>query len=166
MPGDVIIALKTAQHDLGEITPEGFFARGARNPTSGERNPVFLHSDSSLVELSKQAATKASFAAVTTAKGERQPKIVTGIIVTGDIFIASEQKKNELRKRFAADAVEMEGAAVSQVCYQQGVPLVVLRSLSDKADQNARPDTRRFYETASRNSAELVFQLVGLLKQF
>ena len=98
-----------------------------------------------------------------TSKGDRKPSVVTGVIVTGDIFVASKKKKNELRELFSADAVEMEGAAVAQVCYQQGVPIVVFRSLSDTADQNAYTDLKRFYKTAARNSAELVFKLAGLL---
>ena len=163
LPGDVIIAGKLAQHDLGDFLTGGFSAKGVRNPTNGKRNPVFFPSDSVLVELSQQAATNTVFATVKTTKGERRPNVITGVIVTGDIFVGSEEKKQELRKRFSADAVEMEGAAVAQVCHQQGVPLVVLRSLSDQADRNAQADARRFYRTAARNSAELVFQLVGLL---
>lgn len=165
LPGDVIIARKTAQHDLGDFTTKGFSPKRVRNPMNGKYNPVFFFSDSTLVGFSQQAAVNADFVPVTTSMNERQPSVVTGVIVTGDIFVASEEKNNELRKRFSADAVEMEGAAVAQVCYQQGVPFVVLRSLSDKADQNARSDARRFYKTAARNSAELVFQLVGLLSE-
>ena len=165
LPGDVIIAEKVAQHDLGEFTTNGFVAKGFRNPVDGKRNPVFFPSDSTLVKLSQQAATNAEFAPVKTIKGERQPKSITGIIVTGDIFVASDKKKKELRKRFSADAVEMEGAAVAQICYQQGVPLVVVRSLSDTADRNAQAEVKMFYRTAARNSAELVFRLVGLLSK-
>jgi adenosylhomocysteine nucleosidase len=165
LPGDVVIALKTAQHDLGAFTIKGFFPSAVRNPVNNKRNPVFFPSDSNLVRLTQQAAKSVDFTPLNTSKGERKPNIVTGVIITGDAFIASETKKNELRKLFSADAVEMEGGAVAQVCYQQDVPFIILRSLSDTADQNAYMDMTKFYKAAARNSAELVFKLVELLSK-
>lgn len=98
-------------------------------------------------------------------KGEkRKPQVITGIIVTGDAFIASAEKKNQLWKDFRADAVEMEGASVAQICYQQNVPLIVIRSISDTADETASKDFNAFYRIASKNSAELVMFIVKLLR--
>jgi adenosylhomocysteine nucleosidase len=73
-------------------------------------------------------------------------------------------KKEALRKEFKADATEMEGAAVAQVCGQWRVPCLVLRSLSDDAGATAREDVRRFEKTAAQNSALLVAGIVARLE--
>ena len=59
----------------------------------------------------------------------------------------------------------MEGAAVAQVCYQQRVPFIVVRSLSDNADETAIRDVRKFYKTAARNSATLTQSLLKKLSE-
>jgi adenosylhomocysteine nucleosidase len=57
----------------------------------------------------------------------------------------------------------MEGAAVAQACWQQRVPFVVIRSMSDKAGNNAYMDLQSFYHIAARNSANLVMNMVEML---
>ncbi|MEE4311121.1 MAG: 5'-methylthioadenosine/adenosylhomocysteine nucleosidase [candidate division KSB1 bacterium] len=160
LPGDIVIAEALAQHDLGDIFDRGFIAEGAPDPVNGGRNPVFIASDSALVMLALGAADSLALAGIA-GSTERAPSVVKGKIVTGDVFVASDSVRKRLRDRFGADAVEMEGAAVAQVCRQQRVPFVVIRSLSDNADQSAASDLRRFYETAANNSAELVCGLVS-----
>ena len=85
------------------------------------------------------------------------------MIVTGDVFVASPVKSAELQVKFKADAVEMEGGAVSQVCAQQGVPCLVIRSLSDRADAAANLDFEKFFRTAATNSAHLSEAILGQL---
>ncbi len=69
----------------------------------------------------------------------------------------------ELRKKLGADAVEMEGAAVAQLCYQRRIGYLVIRSISDNADEGAVLDKQTFYIMAAKNSSSLVAELVGLL---
>ncbi len=92
--------------------------------------------------------------------GERLPTVTTGLIATGDAFITSTPKKGELRENLSAAAVEMEGAAVAQICYQFGVPCLVIRALSDKSDENAMQDFERFYPVAARNANRLVLEIL------
>ncbi|MHC4357167.1 MAG: 5'-methylthioadenosine/adenosylhomocysteine nucleosidase [Planctomycetota bacterium] len=152
-PGDIVIAEKTAHHDMGTFWPEGLFCKGVKSRLDGFENPVFFPADQELVRLAQRAANQAGLESIRTLKGRRKPRIVRGVIVTGDSFIASTQKCAELRKKLEADAVEMEGAAVAQICYQREIPCLVIRSISDNAD----------YIMAARNSASLVAELVGLL---
>ena len=159
--GDVVIAEKTAQHDLGTLTPAGLRNEGVRNPVTGEHNPVFFPADERLLELAQRAGQKVKFEKIETDAGERTPKVVKGIVVTGDIFVSSTAKCIELRDRLGADAVEMEGAAVAQICYQHNVPCLVIRSISDKADEKSIDDMQRFLYTAAKNSATLVAEMVG-----
>jgi len=161
-PGDIVIAEKTAQHDSGTLWPDGFEYRGARNPFDGWRNPVFFPADERLLKLAQRAAEKVELETLKTSIGERAPEIVKGVVVTGDVFVASPEKCIELRNELEADAVEMEGAAVAQICYQQRIPCLVIRSISDKADEKAREDLGMFHTMAAKNSASLVAGIVML----
>jgi adenosylhomocysteine nucleosidase len=162
-PGDIVIAEKTAHHDMGTVWPEGLFQKGVKNRFDGEENPVFFPADRILVDFAQQAADRAALERIETVEGERAPRIIKGVIVTGDAFIASADKCAELRKKLEADAVEMEGAAVAQICYQRGIGHLVIRSISDNADEGAVLDKQMFYILAARNSADLVADIVGLI---
>jgi adenosylhomocysteine nucleosidase len=160
MPGDIVVGERTAQHDLVVVTDEGRERFGVGNPVNGKRNPVFISGDSTLIALADRAAGLVSLDTLTTSIGTRAPRVVRGTIVTGDAFVASSTEKRALREDLGADAVEMEGAAVAQVCYQHGVPCLVIRSISDHADAGASDDLERFYQMAARNSAALVREIV------
>ncbi|MFH1718301.1 MAG: 5'-methylthioadenosine/adenosylhomocysteine nucleosidase [Planctomycetota bacterium] len=162
-PGDIVIAERTAHHDMGTVWPEGLFFRGVKSPLDGFENPVFFHADEELVEVAQRAAQQINLGQIRLLTGERTPRIITGVVVTGDAFIASTEKCKELRKRLEADAVEMEGAAVAQICYQRQISHIVIRSISDNADEGAVLDKQTFYIMAVRNSAALVAEIVGLM---
>ncbi len=159
-PGDIVIAAETAHHDMGVLTPQSFDYRGAMNPLDGLRNPVFLPADERLLELAEKAAGQLKLEMIETTAGERLPKIIKGIVVTGDVFVASPEKCAELRQQLGADAVEMEGAAVAQICYQRRIPHLVIRSISDKADEGAVLDKQLFQMAAAKNSASLVTEII------
>ena len=162
-PGDIVIAEKTAHHDMGTIWPEGLFHKGMKNRLDGWENPVFFDADERLLRLAERAAEQVELSSIQIISGQRTPKVVKGIVVTGDAFIASTDKCIELRKKLGADAVEMEGAAVAQLCYQRGIGYLVIRSISDNADEGAVLDKQTFYIMAAKNSSSLVIELVGLL---
>lgn len=162
-PGDIVVGEKLAQHDLVIYTEDGFEAYQVRNPLTGQRNPIFLPADRKLLDLAEKAQERLRLEKIVTGQGERAPRIVTGTIVTGDAFVASAVKRGELRRRFQADAVEMEGAAVAQVCYQQELPYLVVRSISNTADSDVRMDTARFNRVAAHNCARYVMRIVELL---
>lgn len=163
LPGDIVIAAKTVQHDFGTLTSEGFHRRGARNPISPERNPLFIPADRRLLRVALAAAKTVKLDAIRLREGTRTPSVVEGTVATGDVFVASPAKKAELHKELGADAVEMEGAAVAQVCWQWQVPCLVIRSVSDLADDNALADSRTFLRIAVGNSAALVREIVAAL---
>lgn len=162
-PGDIVIAEKTAHHDMGTVWPEGLFVKGVKNRLDGMENPVFFPADETLVTYAQRAAELIDMRRVETVAGQRNPKIIKGVIVTGDSFIASTEKCAELRKKLEADAVEMEGAAVAQICYQRQIKYLVIRSISDSADEGAVLDKQMFYIMAAKNSSDLVAEMIGLL---
>jgi adenosylhomocysteine nucleosidase len=94
--------------------------------------------------------------------GVVQPRVHTGLIVSGDRFVSSAVECSALRAALPdALAVEMEGAAVAQVCADFGVPLAVVRTVSDRADDAAHVDFVRFMaDVASRYSVALVLGML------
>lgn len=160
-PGDIVIGKQLAHHDYGRQTPEGLLKRGTRNPYHFAENPVYFPTDSILLVTVETAGKKINLQSI----GVYKPKIITGTIITGDVFMADTKVNAQLRKDFSADAVEMEGAAVAQVCYQQKVPFVVIRSLSDSANDSAALDFQKYGKIAAENSAMLVVEVMKLLKK-
>jgi adenosylhomocysteine nucleosidase len=76
-------------------------------------------------------------------KLDKRTKLVSHI-VTGDVFVSSEATTRLLRKEMNANAVEIEGAAVAQVCWQQHKPFIVIRSVTDNVGNTAVTDIRNF----------------------
>ena len=158
-PGDIVIASRTIHHDYQSITFDQKPTIQTRNGVTGQMNPAYFPADSLMLLQAQAVARTVAFEPISITT--RPPTVVTGTVVTGDQFISSSQKVAQLQQDFGADATEMEGAAVAQVCYQLQVPLLVIRSLSDRADDNARRDMLSFYEVAARNSAKLVLAIVA-----
>ena len=161
--GDIVIAQKTAQHDLGRLESAKIENMGTKNPINGKRNPVFFPADPGLLQITETALEGIELNPFQTPQGQRHPRIIRGTVVTGDMFVAFDAKKVALHKNLGADAVEMEGAAVAQICWQQDVPCLVIRSLSDNAGANASEDFKKYYKIAARNSAALVTRIISQL---
>jgi len=158
-PGDLVIGARVAYHDYGTITPDSMLLRPTRNPVSMQENPVYFPSTPALVSLAQQVSGKLALHKIS----DRAPKVVTGTIVTGDVFVSSRKATQYMYQKMQAKATEMEGAAVAQSCYQQQVPFLVIRSLSDDAGNKASADVASFYKTAAENSAAMILAIVARL---
>jgi adenosylhomocysteine nucleosidase len=161
--GDIVIAERTVQHDLLTLERNSVLPMEIFSPVDGKKNPEFFPADAYLVRTAQSAAADLKPQDLQAARKDRTPRIVTGLVVTGDQFIGADAKKKELQDRYHADACEMEGAAVAQVCYQFGVPCLVIRSISDLADDAADADVEVFMKAAAHNAATLVKEIVALL---
>jgi adenosylhomocysteine nucleosidase len=85
------------------------------------------------------------------ALGIRSPQVRRGVLVSGDQFIGTTTQLEAIKSKVpAAYFVEMEGAAVAQVCYEYNVPFVVVRSISDKADDIAHIDFNNYIKLLAR----------------
>lgn len=135
--GDLIIANELCQHDV-DITafghPLGFIPESS----------VYIQADAKLNAIAKKVAQ------------DKGIKLAEGIIASGDSFIASAEKKQWIVDHFKADAVEMEGASVANVCHLLKVPFCVLRSISDSADGEANISFDEFLESSAKRSADFV----------
>lgn len=138
--GDIVIGEKLIQHDF-DIT--------AFDHDKGYITGVgdYIYSDSELIEKFENAANNLK---------EKDYKIKKGIIATGDIFCTDIEMKNKIFSKFDADCVEMEGAAIAQVCYLDNIPFIVIRSISDSPNGNNEIDFDKFVELASKRCANIL----------
>lgn len=160
--GDIVISSQLYQHDM-DARP---LMLRHEIPLTGM---TFLKADFALMKKA-QAATSGLLATLSEkippeelgAFAITQPKCVLGTIATGDQFIGdSEQTATIMTERPETVAVEMEGAAVAQVCNDYKVPFVVIRTISDKANHKSVIDFPRFIENVGRHYAEHI--VTGML---
>ena len=86
-----------------------------------------------------------------------------GRIASGDQFIADKEKKDFIIEKTQALCTEMEGAAIAQTAYRNGVPFVILRAISDKADNSAEMDYPTFETLSAHRCAEVTHRLARTL---
>src|SRR5437773_2452353 len=110
-PGDVVIGATTAYPDYGEWTPEGFRVGRTVDPFTGKPNPLFFPADAGLLAVAEKGALDLKLAPVKTTSGERIPRVVTGVIMTGDAFVASPAQKGAAVSGLEDGAGEMAGRA-------------------------------------------------------
>lgn len=162
-PGDLVIGSKVAYHDYGAITLDSMARQPTKRHDNTGTNPMYFAADERLIKLAEATGKEVTLQKIGSAINHA-PQIVIGIIVTGDVFVSSAAATKDLRTKMNAEATEMEGAAVAQTCYQQQVPFLVIRSLSDNANSSAHNDVASFYKVAAFNSATLVMAIIGKLK--
>lgn len=165
--GDVVIARQLAQHDYGIVTPNGKqnWRAGTLFGSTKIDDTWFYLDRSALFQKLKQVSRTLQLPLVPgelAKTGAYSPKISVGTVVTGDEFVASEQKRKWLEATFQADAIEMEGAAFAQVCANNGVDCVVIRTISDLANEHSHVDFPKFAAYAASNSARLVKRLLEI----
>jgi adenosylhomocysteine nucleosidase len=128
--GDVVVAEALLQHDM-DASP--LFPRHEVPLTGLARFPPDTAFSDTVAEGARAALAGTS------------ASVHRGLVVSGDRFVATAAEGAALRERLPdALAVEMEGAAVAQVCHAFGVPLAVVRSISDRADDTAHVDFSLF----------------------
>jgi adenosylhomocysteine nucleosidase len=163
-PGDVVIGTTVAQHDAGLQTADGIRRRGLRNPLTGELDPLLVPAPEALLAAAKSSVPALRLPVLAAPNGgQRTPQVVEGVIVTGDVFLADVIRRAELRSALGATAIEMEGAAVVQVCRQFKVACLVIRSITDRADGQASTSYDQFVAPASENAASLVAAIIARL---
>ncbi|WP_158587688.1 5'-methylthioadenosine/adenosylhomocysteine nucleosidase [Algoriphagus lacus] len=158
LPGDIVIGEKLVQFDFGQVDSTGFKVSPFRKLNGGRHEELYVEADRELVEKSASAARKIEFVPIS----NRAPKVFSGVIATGDVFVSNNEKAAWLYEEFNALATEMEGAAIAHICRTLGIPFVIIRSCSDNANNHARVNFNQFVGPASVNSAHLV---LGILEE-
>ena len=89
---------------------------------------------------------------------------VAGRVISGDQFIADKEVKKRLIETFHGDCVEMEGASIAHASYLNGIPFIIIRAISDKADDSAEMDYPTFERKAAQTCAKLTEGFIKKLK--
>ena len=142
--GDIVIGKKLVQHDF-DITAAGH-PKGYISKEIGKE----LFSDSKLVKECENI--------IKNDLKEVNAKI--GTIATGDVFCQEVALKDEIVKEFNADCVEMEGAAIAQVCILSNIPFIVVRSISDKPNGHNNIEFEKYVESSSKRFSKLIELLI------
>lgn len=145
--GDIVLSKDVLQHDVDATNfgyPLGQIPR---------MDVLSFPADEKLLRVAKQACE------------EELPKlgVFVGRIVSGDQFISSRAAKDNIIKNFGGFATEMEGAAIGQAAYVNQVPFLVVRAISDKADDSATVDYPAFEKQAIANMVKLVKKMIELI---
>lgn len=148
---DQVVGTKVVEHDYGYRGNDGFFWCGG-DPGIQEPGEYYV-CDPSLVDL----AYDCSLATL------KEQKVFKGVIASGDQFVASSEYVSYLESQFDAYACEMEGAAIAKVCEAYEKPFVIMRTLSDKADGQARESYVDFMDVAADQSCAIVLKMLESL---
>lgn len=145
--GDVVVAEDCVQHD---VVVEFLGLPRGKIPFTDHR---FFETDPDL----RRHALEVSLSDHT---------VRSGRVLTGDTFVEDASYRRQIRVELDGDCVEMEGAAVGQVCAVNDVPYLVVRSISDRADGTSDIDFQSFLEEAARSSAQIVLHLLEALSSY
>ncbi|MCI8272639.1 MAG: 5'-methylthioadenosine/adenosylhomocysteine nucleosidase [Clostridia bacterium] len=138
--GDIVIGNRIVQHDF-DITafghPKGYISNIGEN----------VECDTKLLEKMVQTIENLK---------TKDFKIKIGVIASGDIFCVDTKMKEKIRTKFQAEAIDMESAAIAQVCTLDKIPLIVIRSISDNPNGNNVITYEEFLEMATKRCAEII----------
>lgn len=163
--GDIVVSKRLVQHDLDARPMLSRFELPLLNR-------IYVNSDPGLTELAGRAITNLLAQGVEKMVGKDavrefklNPTLHFGDVASGDQFINSDEKRQEILDLLPdLQCVEMEGAAVAQVCLEFGTPFTVIRIISDTADHNARIDFNKFIlEVANAYSRAIVGEILRLI---
>ena len=103
-------------------------------------------------------------AAFAAAEAENAGHTRIGRVASGDQFICSKEQKEKIIADTGAVCAEMEGASIAHAAYRNGVPFVIIRAISDKADDSAEMDYPTFEAIAAQRCANVTCRLAGTLR--
>ena len=143
--GDLVISVDAMYHDV-DVTNFGYV------PGQMPGMPASFPADSALVN--------AAFAAAEAVNPGHTRK---GRVASGDQFVCEQGLKDKIIAVTGAACTEMEGAAIAQAAYRNGVPFVIIRAISDKADNSADMDYPTFERIAAHRCAAATRTFAGML---
>lgn len=143
--GDIVLSKDALHHDMDST---GFGYPPGQVP---RMDVLAFEADEKLIELAKNCCDSVN------------PDInsFVGRVVSGDQFISGKDKKEWIKSQFDGFCTEMEGAAIAQTCYLNHIPFLIIRAISDKADDSAQVDYAEFEAKAITHSVNLLLELTA-----
>lgn len=145
--GDIVVSSEACYHDV-DATIFGY--QKGEVPQLGT---LFFKADDTLVEVAKASCTAVN----------PDVQVFTGRVASGDQFICDKGVKSSIAETFKALCTEMEGAAIAQAAHLNQCPFVIIRAISDKADDSAQMDYPEFEKKAAHHCATMVEHMIGQL---
>lgn len=145
--GDIVLSTDTLEHDMDAVAfgyPLGQIPR---------MDTLTFEADASLRNLAKTICNKEL----------PDLHVFEGRVVSGDQFISDKAKKEWLIENFAGYCTEMEGAAIAHAAYLNHIPFLIIRAISDKADDSASVDYPTFEAKAIEHSVKLISEICKAL---
>lgn len=144
--GDLVISRDAMYHDF-DCCHFGYA------PGQVPGLPVAFSADETLIHLAKQAVEEVH-------PGHSKE----GRVASGDLFVSHQEEKDAIIAKTGALCTEMEGAAIAQAAHRNGVPFVILRAISDKADNSAQMDYPAFEQQAAHRCAAVTLTLAKMMR--
>ncbi|WP_099022529.1 5'-methylthioadenosine/adenosylhomocysteine nucleosidase [Mycolicibacterium palauense] len=164
--GDIVVGMRAIQHDAGVIDDDRLQHYQAGhvpfiNPTERLGHAV----DAELAATVRDRLDGLTLPPLSRAAGgaDRAPRITYGTVLTGDQFLHCERTRDRLHGALGGSAVDMEGAAVAQVCEAFGIPWLLIRALSDLAGRDSSFDFPAFVDEVAGSSAAILRRLLPVL---
>lgn len=142
--GDIVLSTDTLQHDMDAT---GF---GYEPGVIPQMEKSIFVADEKLRKIAKECCEREN----------DDIRVFEGRVVSGDQFISDKEKKKYLVDNFAGYCTEMEGAAIAQAAYLNNIPFLIIRAISDKADDSATEDYPTFEKKAVMHSVRLVKAMI------
>lgn len=142
--GDIVLSTDTLEHDMDAVAfgyPVGQIPR---------MDTLSFEADENLRETARAACKKVL----------PDVGVFEGRVVSGDQFVSDSVKKDWLSETFGGYCTEMEGAAIAHTAYVNKVPFLIIRAISDKADNSASMDYPAFEAMAIENSVKLMQEMI------
>lgn len=142
--GDIVISTDVVHHDMDAVN---FGYKPGQIP---QMDVFSFAADETLAKLAEEACLEVN----------PEISVFHGRIVSGDQFVADKAVKERIVNLFHGYCTEMEGASIAQAAYLNEVPFVILRAISDKADDSASEDYPTFEKKAAQHCINLVEKLL------
>ena len=113
----------------------------------------YFKADEMLVKLAQEAAAETA----------ENYHVILGRVASGDKFIGTKEGKEHIKRYVQGDCAEMEGAAIAHACWLNRIPFVIIRAISDSADEQANMSYEQFVLLAAKRSSELVEKILEKL---
>ena len=147
--GDIVLSVDALQHDMDAT---GF---GYEPGVIPRMETSIFKADDQLVELAEHVCRQEN----------PEIQVFKGRIVSGDQFVSDQDTKTRILRQFDGYCTEMEGAAIAHAAWKNRIPFVVIRAISDKADDSAQMDYPTFEAIAAVRCANVTMRFAELLKQ-
>ena len=142
---DIVIGERLVQYDF-DVSSSGDYEKGEIQGVG-----KYIKSDYELINVCRRVLEK---------RIEKDVNVIIGTIATADIFCSDPEDAKKAREEFEAECVEMEGAAVAQVCYLDKVPFLVIRGISDTPDGENEMEYYTYCHIAAKRAADLLQDLL------